>query len=255
MNILAVTCYTGGEELVAMTERCISGLADSCPDEIDLAFCTVGQGASRLVNIEPAVLLPKNIGFAAGMNAAIKEGRQLYCEDGPDYVLCFNNDLEFPDPNWLRRLIEIAEEHPGKQVLVPATDSTATKKQSKALNHPSHSMDEASAYCWLVPFAWCKWLHLQHGFWLFSEDFAPAYGEDNWTAYLFNKQFGPKAFRYVPRSFVKHLRARTARTVAHSRAKSTRTLIEKFKKELQDESLPADSRQWARRYIAILTPA
>jgi hypothetical protein len=182
------------------------------------------------------------------MNLAIENGHRVF---EPDWVLCFNNDLQFPFKNWLGELTDIAA-FPFHQVLVPATDSAAVRVQGGPRDKSSFPVQESSAYCWLAPFEWCRWLKETYGFWLFDEDFAPAYGEDNWTAFLLSKQFGANVFRYVPRSFVKHLRARTSRIVKHNRKASNRTLVDKLRGELKDPRLRPDLRKWAERYIAIL---
>lgn len=254
MKVLAVTCFTGGEELAAMTQDCLLKLADCVPKGVEFKTSLLAQGWTVLPTcpIGTLSLAPENIGFAYGMNQAINNGAKTWWPDDPDFVLCFNNDLQFPNKGWLRKLIDIAEQAPD-QILVPATDSAAIRIQSGPRSKPSFPVQESSAYCWLVPFAWCQWLKETHGFWLFDEDFAPAYGEDNWTAFLLSKQFGPKVFRYVPRSFVKHLRARTSRTVKIDRKASNRTLVDKLNQELSDPGLRSDLRQWARGLVKILS--
>lgn len=251
MKILAVTCMTGGEELAAMTQDCLLELKDCVPKDVELKTAVTAQGWTVLPTcpIGTLYLAPENIGFAYGMNSAIAAG----LTDGfkPDAVLCFNNDLQFPSKVWLRKLTDIAEQAPD-QILVPATDSAAIRIQPGPRSKPSFPVQESSAYCWLVPFAWCQWLKETYGFWLFDEDFAPAYGEDNWTAFLLSKQFGGNVFRYVPRSFVKHLRARTSRTIKHDRKASNQVLVDKLRGELKDPYLRPDLRRWAERYVSIL---
>lgn len=253
MKVLAVTCYTGDEELVDMTRECLWSLRDCEPVGVELQMSSTAQGAFRTIEDQGSwVDMPTNIGFAFGMNAAIETGVNHYGE--PDHVLCFNNDLQFPYKNWLGELTDIAGAIlPFDQVLVPATDRTAIRIQPGPLDKASFPVQENSAYCWLVPFAWCQFLKETYGFWLFSEDFAPAYGEDNWTAFLLSKKFGSKAFRYVPRSFVKHLRGRTARTVKHDRKKSNRVLVDKLNVELKDPSLRSDLRKWGQHLIRVLS--
>ena len=252
MNILAVTCYTGGEELALMTADCLSGLSECVPEGVEMKTSVLAQGTHAVPAWPMATITfsPRNIGFAYGMNLAIENG----LEDGfePDYVLCFNNDLQFPNKDWLAKLVEIADVA-FDQVLCPATDSAAHRIQSGPEDKPSYPVENNSAYAWLIPFKFCQFLMANHGFWLFSEDFRPAYGEDDWTAFLIAKEFGPKAMRYVPRSFVKHLRGRTARTVEHDRARSSRTLVEKLRAELKDPDLRTDLRRWAQNYISILS--
>jgi hypothetical protein len=251
VRVLAVTCYTGDEELVKMTERCFEQMLECVPEGVQFNISATKQGAVRAArHASFTENRPKNVGFAFGMNQAFEAGLSLF--DEWDFVLCFNNDLLFPQKDWLRVLLEIAE-HPTDQIIVPATDSAAIRIQPGPRDKNSVLLQESSAYCWLVPFAWCQWLKDTYGFWLFSEDFGVAYGEDNWTAYLLSKQFGPKVFRYVPRSFVKHLRARTSRTVKHDRKRSNRVLVDKLNKELSDPGLRSDLRQWARGLVKILS--
>lgn len=248
MKVLAVTCYTGGEELVEMTEQTLQQLRSTAPPSATLHVCSTAQGAARIIETEGRWAWSfKNEGFAAGMNASIEEGVDFF--GAPDYVLCFNNDLEFPHRNWLQVLLDAATP---SFITVPATDKTALHKQPGPLPRPSFRTEEASAYCWLVPFAWCEHLKQRHGWWLFDPAFF-AYGEDNWTAFLLSKAFGPKIFRMVPRSFVRHLRHQTSRHVKLSRTQSNRLLVDRLAAELKDPKLRPDLRRRAERYIAILS--
>ncbi len=253
MKILAATCYTGGSELAAMTGRMIDQLGECVPKGVTLATSVFSQGCPHSIgaHVNYMTFHPRNVGFAFGMNAAIAQALRRESE-APDFVLCLNNDLEFPHKGWLRHLIDIVDQAPD-QVLCPGTDSAAHRTQSGPKEEPSYAVQNNSAYCWLVPFEWCLWLKKTHGFWLFDEDFKPAYGEDDWTAFLLAKQFGDKAMRYVPRSFVKHLHGRTSRTVQHNRKQSSRTLIAKLQAELENPTLRATLRRWAQRYISILS--
>jgi len=251
MKILAVTCYTGNEPLRDMTEEMLTGLSLSKPGIADLRTSVVGQGTKHLIRVEepwPVTVqyAPKNIGFAFGMNKAIDVVQTWQ----PDYVLCLNNDLQFPHKNWLKELVDVSDmDH----ICVPATDKAAIRIQGGPMDlNPIH-VPEMSAYCWLVPFAWCKWLKGQYGYWLFDEDFL-SYGEDNWAAFLLSKKYGQNIFRYVRRSWVKHLRGRTSAYVKPDRKKSNNALVDKLKLHLLDTRLRKDLRQWANRYIKILTP-
>lgn len=248
-----MTCYTGDEKLVAMTERCVDSLMDmGAGPGVNIFTSVYGQGASRLADVGSYQCNKlHNVGFAHGMNSAIRLGLPRMVAP-PDFVLCFNNDLEFPKEGWLKCLTDIAEKEPN-QILVPGTDSAAIRIQPRAINKPSFPVADASAYCWLIPFKWCQFLKKTYGFWLFDEDFAPAYGEDNWTAFLLSKEYGPLPFRHVPRSYVKHLRARTARTIKHDRVNSNRVLVDKLKQELKDPSLRSDLQRRAKEQIRILS--
>jgi len=245
MKILAITCYTGGEDLVQMTERCVESLW-SCKSFMKMDIFAIGQGVTRAQFESAGTVHPKNHGFAWGMNEAIQDGVTEFGR--PDYVLCFNNDLEFPDPNWLQLLLEAAR---SDRITVPVTDKTALHKQARAVDKPSFDVQEASAYCWLVPFEWCLFLKQFYGWWLFDPEFF-AFGEDNKTAWLLSKAYGPKVFRMVPRSFVKHLRHQTSDVVKPDRRKSSRLLRTFLQAELSDPKLRRDLRDWAQRYLKIL---
>lgn len=248
MKILAVTCYTGDEALCDMTEAMLIGLHRTAKNH-ELSVAVVGQGASRAMSSHLVAFqdsLPENVGFAYGMNRAIEIGVVQW---KPDYVLCLNNDLMFPQSDWLGVLIRNARTD---KVTSPVTDNTALHAQRGPNALSPLEVEELSAYCWLIPFSMCEALKKDHGFWLFSEDFAPAYGEDNWTAYLLRKQLGGNIFKLIRRSFVKHLRGRTAKIVPHDRAKTSKILADKFRGELKNPKLPKHLKAWATRYLKIL---
>lgn len=250
MKVLAVTCYTGDEKLCTMTDFMLQGLWESgVVAKIDLQIAAVGQGAERPAECRHPFMHPENVGFAFGMNLAIENSLRAMCES-PDYVLCLNNDLEFPEKNWLAELMKCAR---ADRICVPATDRTSLRIQAGPIASPSIPVQEMGAYCWLIPFAWCKWLKETHGFWLFSEEFAPAYGEDNLTAFLLSKKYGANCFRWVRRSWVKHLRAKTAAAMKIDRKKSSALLVKKLREQLTDPKLRGDLRKWANSTIAILT--
>lgn len=251
LRILAITCYTGGEGLVRMTEKMLQGLKSTVPtDSCEMRVSITAQGAERMVDFKLfhyANTQPKNISFAFGMNHAIETALSL--TDKPDYVLCMNNDLEFTQPAWFRILLQHAQIH---KVVCPVTDRTALHAQRGPIMVAPTDVDDLSAYCWLVPFGLCEFLKCEHGFHLFSEDFRPGFGEDNWTSYLFTKKLGPKVFRLVRRSFVKHLRHQTTKAVLHDRGKTSKILADKLRVELKDNKLRPDLKVWINRYLKLL---
>lgn len=248
MKVLAVSCCTGGEDLVQMTEACVDGLLESKPVNVELNVWVHAQDTTRVPSGINAGRSgdSHNKGFAHGMNTAIREG--LLDSGDPDYVLCFNNDLVFTRKNWLKVLLGRATQY---RVTLPGTDRTALHKQSGPVDKAPFDVQEASAYCWLVPFAWCKFLKKTYGWWLFDPQFF-AFAEDNKTAFLLSKRFGTKAFRIVPRSFVHHMRHQTTSVVKPNRRESSRILKEFFQAELKDPKLRPDLRKWAERYVRAL---
>lgn len=252
MKVLAVTCLTGGPDLVAMAQRCLDGIR--CTNigirDLDMRFSVIAQGVDGDCAMPLASWikrLPENRGFAAGMNLAIEQA--VAFGHIPEWILCFNTDLEFPNHDWLRTLLSAASP---KRIVCPATDKTALYKQRGPLDRNPFDTQEVSAYCWLVPFAWCEFLKETYGFWLFDEDFF-AFGEDNWTSFLLAKRFGPQIFRIVPRAFVRHLRSKTSSIVKPSRTASSRLLVDKLRRELKHSELRPDLRRWAERYVKILS--
>jgi hypothetical protein len=233
-----------------MTERMLTQLK-ATKTTATVKVSAVAQGADRAMG--PALtscesVQPDNVSFAAGMNHAVDIAWNLGIN--PDYVLVLNNDLEFPDPGWLEKLAKAARQD---RITVPATDRTAGYVQHGPIAKAPSTVVEMSAYAWLIPFSWCKYLKVQHGFWLFCEDFKPGYGEDNWTVYLLLKRYGPRRFfQLVHRSFVKHLRHQTANLIVHDRKKTSALLISKFREEIKRKDLRKDLRAWAERYIRIL---
>lgn len=224
MKILAVTCFTGRKDLCEMTERMLTRLRECLPD---IVISVVNQGAedaeaAHMVS-DYFTRVPSNVGFAYGMNKAIDGA--IAKRFKPDYVLCINNDIEMPHDNWLNRLISEADD---AHVMVPGTDKTALNAMKGPSNIHSFTVDEMSAYCWLVPFRFCEYLKWRHQFWLFSEDFAPAYGEDNWTSILLSHKFGNELFKIVPKAWVRHLKGKTADAVKLNRKKTSRVLREKI---------------------------
>ncbi len=245
MNILAVTCYTGPEQLCKITEEMFAGLAECVSDGWTVHFSATGQGAAREIR-ECTSFFKENHSFARGMNTAIRLGMH----DKVDYILILNNDLTFPKKDWLAQLVKAAKGH--QAVFVPATNRAAIRTQTGPLGAGPIAVDEMSAYCWMVPAKWSTHLMKTYGFEMFCEEFVPAYGEDNWTAYLLAKEYGPRVFRYVRRSWVNHLRRQTSRHVPHNRKTTSKILKKKFQHELTHMNLRGDLRAWAMRMVRAL---
>ncbi len=228
-----------------MTQSVVDGLRKHIPG---VMVSVVNQGVETPVFADVSTTHHENVGFAFGMNLAIERG--VTDTGAPDYVLCINNDIQFTDPRWWDELARVAR---GDRIVVPATDRAAIYVQAGALPKPSFPRAEASAYCWLVPFEWCKVLKATYGFWLFPEIYPGGYAEDNHTAYLLTKLYGPNpVFRMVPKSFVKHLKAQTAKIVKPDRAKNTATLRAFFESELEEPKLRRDLKRWCKNMLRVL---
>jgi hypothetical protein len=245
VNVLAVCAYTGDLELCKMTERMLEGLYATQAVDVTLHVSVTAQGAVLTHFDEVTSVFPENHSFARGINTAIRMGMST----DPDYILVLNNDLEFTYGGWMKELVRAASQD---RVCVPATNRAAIRTQTGPVALQSLAVDEMSAYCWLVPAEWSRFLLRTYGFEMFCEDFVPGYGEDNWTAYLLTKEFGPKVFRYVRRSWVKHLRHQTSSKVPHDRSVTSEILKEKFIQELRHTNLRVDLRVWAQRMVQVL---
>ena len=213
MKITAIVPFTGSRKLVEMTRRCAVALVESGVDEV----VTVNNAADELIALDDPkireILIHENLGFARAVNTAI--AFMTRNDDvTPTHFLVANNDLEFPDPDWFSRLKAEAVVEEGSYVLSPTTDITACpeSRADKAVDALPVYAPQVSAFCWLVPMKVIERLRGRYGFELFDGRFF-AYGEDDLTSACLRKQFGPKPFKVVRRSWVKHLKGKTAEEV------------------------------------------
>jgi len=116
--IIVIVNYNGG----ALLEMCLRSIFDKT-DYNDFQVIAVDNGSSDnsvdlVKKIFPAVdliLNRSNLGFARGNN----EGIKLSLRKGANYILLLNNDVEVLEPDWLSRLIEVAEAHPNIGIVGP----------------------------------------------------------------------------------------------------------------------------------------
>lgn len=226
MNILAITPFTGSEQLVSMTEDCIEGLMQcEVPVGVHVRVLAVNNAAKRPIDVkkldalaqqqpsacawEPVEQLidTQNNGFGVGVNRGIDLA--LIAERWPvDHVLVFNNDLQFPQRDWLVKLFEEADP---PYVLSPRTDVTATPeaRQPHQAELPAQRVGQVSAFCWLVPRRVINAIEPRWGWPLFNPSFTN-YGSDDATAAIIRQLYGATPFKVVHRSWVRHLKAQTA---------------------------------------------
>ena len=209
-KILTITVYAGSQKLVDMTDRMLEQLHWSLAlgmGSYALEVVAVRNGAVAEIRhpVTHSMAIPENIGFGKAVNAAINE----YLDNTHSGVLILNNDLEFPDANWLRALTDEIE--PGaRYVLSPTTDHTATP-EAVALAPKDKDpirVRQVSAFAWYVPTEMIEAIKPRFGFELFDPEFF-AYGEDDYTAAILRKIYGGTPFKVVPRSWVKHLKNQT----------------------------------------------
>jgi hypothetical protein len=222
MKLLAITCWTGGPPFADMTAKMLTDLVASIEEaeieEWTIAALTQGAklDAMLILPVAPGhwalVTEARNRGFAFGMNKALNKGLSELRE--PDVVLCLNNDLEMPHVNWLKELLT---ELQTDAVLCPKTNYTSVNEQRAAgpEDKPAYFHGVTPAMCWLMPMGVVKVVqeHLGDKM-LFPEDLGGlAWGEDNYTAGVIRTKVNRRPFKIVPRSWIRHLGAKTSSRV------------------------------------------
>lgn len=216
MTILAITPYAGSKKLVRMTEEMLRSFRE-CVQVAGAEVTIVAMNNAAEDTIDRSLVdwhgwLPTNEGFGVAVNRGIQaevfDMPKAGFPDSYTHVLVLNNDLEFPDKVWLRELLD---EREGGLVLSPCTDVTATKcaVNDKAYDQSSRTATQVSAFCWLVPVATIKAIRKRFGFNLFSPEFSN-YGSDDVSGAILRRLVGPRPFKVVPRSWVRHRKAQTA---------------------------------------------
>ena len=126
-----------------LTRRCLESLLASGPDAAEVIVVDNGStdetpaalaGFAGRVRI---VTLPENLGFVRGMNAGIAAARP------DDDVVLLNNDLLFPQPDWLGRLRDAAYAAPengivGCRLLGPEAEGFQRRIQGPARLQQEH---------------------------------------------------------------------------------------------------------------------
>jgi hypothetical protein len=220
LKLLAITCWCGDQSYATMTSKMLHDLVASLgiTELEDWRIAMVAQGTTP----NATVILPPNTrdrfslvqrghndGFAVGMNKALEAG--LRKMQKPDVVLCLNNDMEMPHTTWLKELLV---ELQADAVLCPKTNYTSVNEQRAAgpEDKPAHFHGVTPGLCWLMPFGVVQAVqeHLGDGK-LFPDDLGGrAWGEDNYTAGVIRTKIRPAPFKIVPRSWIRHLGAKTS---------------------------------------------
>lgn len=215
MSLLAITPYAGSKKLVAMTQAMLESFK-VCAMGHDFTLVAVNNAADDKLPkglVDFHYFNDKNEGFGNAINLAVR--RELY--DAPkvskkphgySHVLILNNDLQFPHISWFNELLI---ESDNKHVASPCTDVTATRIAVADGPDDENAVmaDQVSAFCWLVPVPVIELIRKRFGFDLFHPEFSN-YGSDDITGAVLRKIIGPKPFKVVRRSWVKHLKAQTA---------------------------------------------
>jgi len=210
--ILAIIPYTGSEKLVRMTAAMLAQVKPTLPP--DTCIMPVGNAPSRPLTYaerggSPFELeLSKNTGFGPGINAALRARDWIFD------VLVLNNDLGFPQADWLslmreeQRIDEIDHLH---FIYAPRTNCTATPEACKdgPEDKAAQRVRQVSAYCWLVPAKVQLLMRERNHGDLFPREF-PNYGSDDAAAAWARKLLGRTPFRVVHRAFVTHAKGQTA---------------------------------------------
>lgn len=210
MTILVVMPFAGSCKLVDMAADCLKQFRATMPENVGFRIMAVANNPERFLTEEELgcatqIKLKSNIGFGPAVNEAID--RSEHVEDISD-VLVINSDLQFPCSDWLEKLLAAREKN---RVVCPGTDRTATAEAIDTwatAKHPTY-LRQVSAYCWLVPINMVTTIQNRWDFWLFPPQF-PNYGSDDAAAAVLRKTYGERVFKIEHRSWVRHLKAKTA---------------------------------------------
>ena len=218
MKLLAITCWCGDQSYADMTAKMLTDLVASL-EATEIEEWIVGV-LSQGTTLDAVLALPaapghwalvsegKNKGFAFGMNKALNKGLSELRE--PDVVLCLNNDIEMPHVDWLKELLS---ELQTDCVLCPKTNYTSVNEQRAAGPEDKSPIFHGvtPGLCWLMPWGIVKAVQEHLGDRkLFPEDLGGrAWGEDNYTAGVIRTKVNPVPFKIVPRSWIRHLGAKT----------------------------------------------
>lgn len=171
-------------------------------------------------------------GFARSMNQALRlliEKVARGIAPAMEYILCINDDVT-PTPAALEALWENRED---RLVTCPTTNFTGCDEQRATgpEERPAFRASVTPAICWLIPFLMIgPPLELFGG--LFDESLGRAHYEDNLTAKLWQKQFGPQPFLIVPRAWMHHVGEVTSRKIPLAERVSAKDRYEARVKEL-----------------------
>lgn len=207
--ILAIVPYTGSERLVTMTETMLDSLRPTLAGH-NISVWLAANKPSRLAHASERGAFQmdfnSNGGFGPGINAVL---HQSACSRD---VLILNNDLTFPQVEWLSLLREEQARDEQPFIYAPRTNCTATPEACKdgPENKPAQRVRQVSAFCWLVPAVMRARLRSRTGIELFPPEF-PNYGSDDAAAAWFRKLYGATPFKVVHRAFVKHAKGQTAK--------------------------------------------
>lgn len=262
MKLGIITLYTGSEKLSKMTSEMLFDLEAAIRYAEDLLSETlvvvVNNGSDSPLSYSKGeipykfsqLMLPKNGGCSVGYNRGfdmIALGDVM-----PDYVMVINNDVRMPHKDWLHKLLSVASE---EFVCAPGTSRTATAEAvaQGPIEKRSTPIYSVSAYCWLIPIAWIHENQKQRGWPIFDPEFR-AYGEDNWTALVWQSRYGPHPFRIVHRSWIDHLKAQTANeiTTVQDRLDSSRLLRSKVSSMLEVPGIRTDVKDRCKWYLKVL---
>ncbi len=236
--ILAVIPFTGSERLVSMTVDMLSSLRPTLKGH-DVTVRIVANNPWRLLTETELrgaeqISLDSNTGFGPGVNAGVK--------DWEGDVLVLNNDLTFPQADWLTKLREQQEYDEGSGipfVYAPRTTITATHQACAEgpENKAATRIGQVSAYCWLIPAKMRARLRERAGFELFPPAPYHNYGSDDVSAAWLRKLFGATPFVIVHRSFCVHAKGQTAKETGDKAGDPE--LLKQLRKYISTNKLPA----------------
>lgn len=97
MTTLIIPVYTVNEELVKMTDKCLTSIFRTTPPNVELIVVDDGSPIPYKTNVGKLITRTENGGYSKACNSALKEAKG-------DILIIGNNDLIFHE-NWLNELL------------------------------------------------------------------------------------------------------------------------------------------------------
>lgn len=94
---LIIPVYTVNEDLVKMTDRCLTSLFMYTPPNTEVVIVDDGSPVAYDTDLGRLIVMPENSGYVKAVNTALKEVKG-------DIIVLGNNDIVFHD-NWLTELL------------------------------------------------------------------------------------------------------------------------------------------------------
>lgn len=97
MTTLIIPVYTVNDELVKMTDKCLTSIVSTTPQDVELIIVDDGSPIPYSCDFGRLITLEENCGYSQACNRALRAAQG-------DIIIIGNNDLVFHE-NWLTELL------------------------------------------------------------------------------------------------------------------------------------------------------